>query len=194
MNETKVPVVKAQSYAKLERLAQLVLSTLAPKCLRRPQAVPIAKIIEFDLADYCDFELAVEDLPGGKMAYTDPVEKVIVLSSDVYEQLLADVPRQRFTAAHEAGHAVVHGAQLTHCLENLSAISLARRSDIATYCDPEWQANAFAASILMPEPMVQKLAHKFSGKGLKEKMASTFKVSFECAGYRLNHLSPQSTE
>jgi len=73
-----------------------------------------------------------------------PEQHVIELREDVYEGAIAGNPRDRFTVAHELGHYFMHNSQ---------TVALARGGNgkkIPVYQNPEWQANAFAADILMP--------------------------------------------
>ena len=67
----------------------------------------------------------------------------IRLREDVYSKACAGQPRARFTAAHEIGHWALHS--------NLN-MTMARNTGAATpaYKCSEWQANQFAAEILMP--------------------------------------------
>jgi Zn-dependent peptidase ImmA (M78 family) len=56
------------------------------------------------------------------------------------------------------------------------------RGQVAPYRNPEWQADTFAANILMPEAVVRRLILK--GVGPAE-IASTFEVSYSAAQIRV---------
>lgn len=69
--------------------------------------------------------------------------KEIILREDVYERALAGTPRDRFTAAHELGHWALHSSIEPRMARSKSPTTPA-------YKCSEWQANQFAAEILMP--------------------------------------------
>ena len=64
----------------------------------------------------------------------------LILREDVYEGACSDNPRARFTASHELGHYLMH-----------RKISFARARDDGDkiFVDSEWQADTFAATVLM---------------------------------------------
>lgn len=99
--------------------------------------------------------------------------------------------RQRFTVAHEIGHMVLHQS------DNLRVDSVIQfRDGISTLgTDPnERQANAFAASLLMPRVLLEThLATAWaSGATTRDaivtQLASEFDVSTEAMSYRLINL------
>ncbi|MBC8725815.1 ImmA/IrrE family metallo-endopeptidase [Paraburkholderia sp. 31.1] len=64
----------------------------------------------------------------------------IVLRTDVYVGACSGSGRDRFTAAHELGHLLLHRGE---------GMSFPRKSTGAkVYCDSEWQANSFAREFL----------------------------------------------
>lgn len=67
----------------------------------------------------------------------------IILREDVYKNASIGQPRGRFTAAHELGHWALHSGLKP---------TMARSSGSSTpaYKCSEWQANQFAAALLMP--------------------------------------------
>lgn len=87
-------------------------------------------------------------------------------------------PRQRFTAAHELGHYVLH----RHLLGNGVSDNTAYRSVAGSDCynekitpRHETEANGFAAEILMPKEIVFS-QHKEHGSNIS-KLAEHFQVS-----------------
>ena len=77
-----------------------------------------------------------------------PTEKCIKIREDVYERAIQGYGRDRFTLAHEVGHYILH---------NTKSVQLARLGEerkIEAYRDPEWQANTFAAELLMPITLI----------------------------------------
>lgn len=89
----------------------------------------------------------VEDYELNCYARIFPEEKKIVIRNSVYEGACNDNYRDRFTIAHEIGHYFLHPS---------SSISFAR-GQIKSYEDPEWQANTFAAELLVPHRLIQKM-------------------------------------
>lgn len=73
------------------------------------------------------------------LAYPD--KDCIVLREDVYFGARSGNGRDLFTIAHEVGHLVLHQS------ENL--VQRYGRGDPALFCQPEWQADTFAAEFLM---------------------------------------------
>jgi len=57
------------------------------------------------------------------------------------------------------------------------------------FCDPEWQANAFAAAVLMPTSGMQSLQRRFKERSaFVMKVMETFGVSYSAANYRIDKL------
>lgn len=88
-------------------------------------------------------------------ALTVPDKNLILIREDVYNCAVQGQGRARFTIAHEIGHVLLHGSRSVRYA----------RGEIPTYCDPEWQANAFAGEFLMAYHLVkdmpfQKIAEK----------------------------------
>lgn len=100
---------------------------------------------------------------------TDPVQKIIRIREDVYEGACNDKGRDRFTVAHEVGHALLHCGQ----------ISLNRQApdiDIPTFRDPEWHAQAFAGELLIP-------FHLIKGMSIQD-IVNSCCVSYDAARYQ----------
>lgn len=106
--------------------------------------------------------------------------------------------RQRFTVAHELGHFLLHqGKRLV--LDRAVRVNFRdNASSLATDAE-EIEANAFAASLLMPSGLVLAELHKqlrgrpCSDSELVERLATRFKVSRSAMEFRLinlGHLTP----
>ncbi len=99
--------------------------------------------------------------------------------------------RQRFTIAHEIGHLLLHEGEEVHVDRdfrvNLRSPSSAEAVDVN-----EIEANAFAASLLMPEKMLQvdvkELAVDFEDATKIDALASRYKVSNQAMTFRLINL------
>ena len=181
----RVPQVKPRSRVWIEQRAEAVLQRLIPEKIPLTGPVDILRI--FDRLDLIDPNLipGVEDLNGDLLGQMSPSGEVF-LSPQTYAGVLDGSPRARFTTAHECGHAVLHFSQLKSKLTD-GGMRLYRRSELPAYRDPEWQANAFAAAILMPAVAVRRLVENVPGNR-ELAIARYFEVSQESAGIRLNTL------
>ncbi len=123
---------------------------------------------------------------AGFLFVTPSVGLVFVNASD-------SVPRQRFSAAHELGHFVLHrdkmyGVSFADIPENIELSK--KQSD-----QHEREANRFAADLLMPEELCHERAEDFKRAyrvwprtPLAYYMAAEFLVSGEAMSYRLKDL------
>lgn len=191
----QVPVVKGRSREEIEAVASDFLRTHFPKCLRTPQPVPVLKMLDRLLPEHLGFSFEVEQLPEGLEGYTHFAGRIVTLSANTYARLEENDGRSRFTAAHELGHVLLHTDELSWTTsEHVShspqqAVILARRSQIKPYRDPEWQADTFAASLLMPEAMVRRVASLRTLRGgLINIVVQKFGVSQAAATKRLEKL------
>lgn len=90
------------------------------------------------------FEVCNEREMGSNYGLTIPDQKILKLREDVYEGLTQDNGRDRFTAAHELGHYILHrdipAKFHRHTNEKIPAFRCS-----------EWQANTFASQLLLPD-------------------------------------------
>jgi Zn-dependent peptidase ImmA (M78 family) len=105
--------------------------------------------------------------------FTNSNGSIMILRTDVYEKLLENEPRARFTATHELSH------KLLHC--NNNNLVNCRAESIPDYCNPEWQANALAGAILCP-------ANEITLNMNCQDIMNKFVVSKECASIRLEKI------
>jgi hypothetical protein len=132
---------------------------------------------------------AIEDCPQEGLTRWDADSGVLefVLSGPTYDLLQEDHVRARSTVAHECGHACLHTDQIIR-LGGMSLISQVafhrERNPHQAYEDTEWQANAFAGSLLMPAEGVLKLFTRL-GRLNESAITETFGVSLESATYRI---------
>jgi Zn-dependent peptidase ImmA (M78 family) len=104
--------------------------------------------------------------------------------------------RQRFTIAHEFGHYILHRS-LKELFVDKDFIVIKYRSNkeySAIEMKHEREANAFAASILMPEHLIKAEIEKKEMKMLTEnelieKLANIFEVSVPAMTFRLSELN-----
>lgn len=93
--------------------------------------------------------------------------------------------RKRFTVAHEIAHLVLHFPNGdVEIVDNADSFRTTADPDAAWTLDRrrEWEANTFAASLLMPEALVRKQWNEVSDL---EGLARWFQVSRAAMGYRL---------
>lgn len=88
--------------------------------------------------------------------------------------------RQRFTAAHEIGHFVLHRDKIGDRIEDNHLLRSDRLSDRV-----EVEANRFAAHLLMPFPLLDRLIRE--GVRTVPDLARALQVSEIAMGIRLGH-------
>lgn len=175
-----VAVVEKRTHQEIESTASLLRELLG---LTPLEPVPMARLIELALPRvFDDFELHVledAEMPGVE-ASVHSTRMQMYMSETTYGALLNDQARARFTAAHEVGHIILH------CGEHVRYARLARLADEV---NPEWQADVFAAALLMPEKGFRAC------KSIEEAQA-VFGVGFRAASKRaktLKHKWKQKT-
>lgn len=170
--------VEPLSRAQIERIASDQRALWRTLKQQDPDCFPIDRFIEFVLVPYLPgFQLELvddEEMPGYEGA-TWPDQRLMRFPNSVYEGACAGDPRSRFTMAHELGHLMLHeGTQ-----------RFDRRTDpaqrVVAYRDSEWQANEYAASILMPRHIVKQLR-------CATQIADRCGVSYHAASTRLKTL------
>jgi len=126
------------------------------------------------LSDF-NYEIIPDKEMGNCDGKTFPELSLIQIKESVYMGACEGKPRDRFTIAHEIGHLLLHGQ---------NNVSHARIDDpnkkIKPYENPEWQANVFAAELLIPIEQINGLSAK--------EVADKCKVSFTAAEIQLNYV------
>lgn len=105
----------------------------------------------------------------------DPESMTMHIRSDVFEKACLDDPRARFTIMHELGHGLL-GHRRTI---NRSGID----REPKVYEDSEWQANQFAAELLMPLDVIRS-----KKLNTATKIEMHFRVSYQAAALRVKQL------
>lgn len=117
------------------------------------------------------YEIWDKDEMGDMHGLTSPINNTIYIREDVYDKAARGVGRDRMTIMHELAHYLLHDGVL---------VGLARRDNgesIPTFCDPEWQATAFAAELLMPANQIRHMT--------VQQIVETYGVSRQAAEYQL---------
>lgn len=153
-----VPVLKA---TEIEAVATEVLQKHCPAVLRAPKPTPVLSIID-SLRDTTELSLTAEDL--GKRGQSKILGKISFGKKTLFlDQTLIDGERRvqlAFTAAHEIGHWVLHrwnymnwrfdtGSPQTQDLDD-DETTLCRLDQRTPQDWLEWQANVFAAQLVLP--------------------------------------------
>jgi hypothetical protein len=190
MSREELPLAKPRPKWKIEAYATRRLERFYPDRLKEPGATPVEDFLEIQIPLYLPVAVDVASLPYPTEAVTTPdnglFEARVILDPAVYERLMDGDGRARFTAAHEAAHAIFHRKEIRSDLPNGMPQGLYRKANIPLYNNPEWQANKFAVALLMPAPMVREAAQTL---GLNVRaLAKTFKVSEMSMGFRLREL------
>lgn len=186
--------LRAHSYASIECRAAKWRTILAPG-IAVHDAFPAADVfvaarrVPVDVGDdgYSLRTLVVEWLPRDQEGITwlEPERKLVKvgISESTAVGLVGGAPRAIFCFAHELGHGILHRQDML------------ARADAADYLDDgrgtfghpfsrdsEWQANAFAAALLMPAKGIPEGADAAA-------VADMFGVSMEAAEIRLRRLA-----
>lgn len=186
-----VPRVSPLSRAAIEGVAESFVRRVCPDALVGKRCLPVEEIVEFQLAELFGVEFHVNELPAGVEGRFEG--NTLTLSTEVYSQLQEGVPRARFTVAHEIGHCALHRNILNrmNALAQHAQVALYRRETVESFRDPEWQANVFAGSALMPISAVINIAESLPTKFrrlLPDRVASKMRVSAEAAAIRVRSL------
>ena len=183
------------SYRDLEKVAAYVR--------KRLDYSPTEAIDPLLLFDGLDIQLTIgtgQEIPirGGVIelddsegyAKYDRIRSVIEIlaATTTYEWLENGHPRGGYFVAHELGHCVLHTDRLMRLAKMPKAQQAALhrgRNEVGheAFMDTEWQANAFAAALLMPARGLLDLEKR--GELSPNAVAEHFRVSEEAATYRL---------
>ncbi len=148
----------------------------------RSAPVPVERIIKSKniVLQYAPLE---EDLSG--MAYIKDGIGIIGINA------LHHPNRQRFSAAHELAHHILHEREIGKAVHVDRGFRMLLRDDVSSQgVDPlEIEANAFASELLMPSELLTNALH-VSGLDIEddagiEALARKFRVSSSAMRYRL---------
>lgn len=166
---------------KVREAAQKVLVEFGIK--RVP--VPVERIIKSKniMLEYAPLD---EELSG--MAYIQDGISIIGINA------LHHPNRQRFSAAHELGHHILHTKYIQEKIHVSKGLRAMRRDPISSEgSDPlEIQANTFASELLMPKKFLfEEIGYDgldMDDEASVEKLAKKFRVSVSTMRYRLGGL------
>lgn len=159
-----------------EKIKQIANEVLAENYISQPP-VPVV-----ELAKNYGYEVKEIDLPPNIAGFVDPKNHTIFLN------ILDSDTRKAFTIAHEIGHIKMHSEDLE---KNPDIGILYRRPLGEKNSEPkESAANYFAACLLVPLEMLEKVKEKYGNliNNNLELLSALFGVSPEVIGYRLQDL------
>lgn len=142
--------------------------------------VDLIRFLEFDLSRAgIVYDIVSGDEIGDDEAHAYPDSGVIRIREDIYDALIRNDRRARFTVAHEIGHIALHsGVPLRWVGASQKNVSRTH----AFFEDSEWQADTFAAEFLMPVNFIRERCRT------AVEIAELFCVSLDAALIRLSSL------
>lgn len=152
----------------IENMSEMILSELNLSNTNTVDVIKVAKELGFTVYK-SKFER--DDIDG--IVINSNEEKSIHVNEDQIYQ------RQRFTIAHEIGHIVLH-----HDMEaNYEMVDY--RTSGGEFSQKEFEANSFAAALLMPK---EKVTQVWNDLRDVDDVADVFQVSKRAASIRLMNL------
>lgn len=127
----------------------------------------------FLVREWAGYEFAIgtmEDM-GGDAGRAYPDQRLVEIREDAYENAARGDGFGRFTMAHELGHLFMH--------QGLPMARHVAKNDIKPYRSSEWQANQFAAELLMPISAVQAAKFPITLEQMCGVSAPAARVRFE---------------
>jgi len=152
------------SKEQIESSVQRVLGRLGVDCYRGINPVEVANLMGLGVYN-AEFE---DPTVAGALIQEGEDFRILVKASD-------NIERKRFTVAHELGHFVLHRNLInSEFVDNQETLLRSEQGEGAEFERIEYQANFFAASLLMPKVEVKKLLS--DGMSIED-TASLFGVS-----------------
>ena len=185
------------SYKKLEKIAAHVRDQLNYSPTEAIDTLQLFDGLDIDVRDKTGRDIPIR---GGVIELNDSEGYArydrargvieILASPKTYDWLETGYARGGFFVAHELGHCVLHTDQLVRLAQmpKVQQAALHRGGqEVAheAYRDTEWQANAFAAALLMPARGLLILEQEY-GELSRAIVVEHFCVSAEAARYRLD--------
>lgn len=139
-------IVKSRSMKDIRKIVNIIKKHCGfYDCLQFPIMFFWEQIIPKIFPDYRFLYVEDDELEGVE-AYTDHNSKIVKVKISVYLKALNGSSRDLFTIAHEIGHLFLHDGE---------AMIFARTSErFPAYKNAEWQANYFAAEMLMGSHLI----------------------------------------
>lgn len=123
--------------------------------------------------DKYSFEILPREEMGHNHGLTNPETGKIMIREDIYDGACKGEGRDRLTIAHELGHFLLHNGI------TLGLARVGENEKVPTYCNPEWQATAFAGELLMDADLIRDMS--------VSEVAIRCGVSMDAASYQKRH-------
>lgn len=196
----RIPRVAPRTIVEIESLAESVVRQFQPNALKELVPFDVESFLENELESFTGISFGVLELPNGLDGYTDPGERICVISSLLYDDAdnIVTYRRLRSTIAHEIGHCLLHvpnasePKELNGRFENDGAFPIERYNpeDLRAFENPEWQAWRFASALLMPAACFRRAV---SVGWTMKRIQNAFEVNSSFVESRKKQLSiPQS--
>lgn len=149
---------------------------------------------EFDLLKYpINVNKLAKKLGVGVEAsnFNDEVSGLFVIKDDkpfIAYNLNQSKKRRRFTIAHELGHYILHSKSKSLFIDKNKSVMYRNSESSTGEILKEREANAFAAALLMPIPLIASEIKKLKGDDIVEELAKKFNVSTQAMSFRLSNL------
>lgn len=152
-------------------MSRIKLRTMANKIrqltkISDDEPFPVVRFLEMILSEW-DYEMDIVSDENMESNYAEiiPSLKIFRIRECVYLNAIAGSHRDRFTIAHEIGHLFLH--------DDITVSFARNEKSIPAYKNPEWQANTFAAELLVPHGKIDGMtADEISKKyGVSKKVA-----------------------
>lgn len=219
-----IPII---SKTEMDDLGEALIADFCPEALEKAMRMDISLFVReylgmdiqhahlsnngvyLGMTVFCDSnKVPVYDTVKKEADYMSVDAGTVLIEKSLMSEL--DLPRYRYTVAHEAGHGYLHSSYFTqfagtaaarategeaviHCrVENLN---LPRQKDWSDGDWMEWQADRFASALLMPKRAVLRLLENdktehdefWAAKSILA-VSKTFAVSKQAAEIRLRDL------
>ena len=138
--------------------------------------ISATNLIEFDLPRILPsfvYDIKTVAKMGENEGLASPDRDYIAIREDVYEGAQRGNGRDMFTVAHELGHLILHQSENLVLRKGLG--------DPVIFCQPEWQADTFAAEFLIDHRLL-------SDWDTPHSITRRFGVSMSCAQQRIRVL------
>lgn len=160
--------------------------SLLKKYKLKKAPIPIEEIIQSEGLKLVEYNLG--DDVSGVLIINDNVGTIGINYSNSYL-------RQRFTMAHELGHYLMHASKTEVFIDKDFLVKYRHSNNYSTQEKrQEYEANMFAASLLMPKDIIELEMESPELNGLSEveviaTLANKFKVSEVAMSYRFANLN-----
>jgi predicted transcriptional regulator len=191
-----------RTYAEIATAAEGCAAARFPEAVRDGSAIPVHELLDpvtaGELAGGVPVDLQTDDgLRDEAVCEATDQGLTLRLRTGIRERAFAGDGRARFTLAHALAHLALHGRDLAgqrgRAFRDVVTPSQKLPPGVPIFRSPEWQANVWAAALLMPEVAVRAYLRRLADEDREldlTELARHFQVSREAASIRLEKLLP----